>query len=406
MPQQTQNLVAGLGNLTRHMMQLVNRHILHLTRGRSAGSVHRPQYRTIFSGIKKFLDEKLPNEASPEFSKPAMMVAPVLLTHGVLGSLLSYPVIAEALTREIGIVGSVSGDWDIIETSLPLSVGFMLSGLVSSFFGGTIAAMGPRKALLGSAVCIGTGLAVSAVGAYTHTLPLLYFGFGTSVGAGVGLCYASPIQTLMLWFPENKCMCGGVAASAIGLGAVLSRAGLERLLQMTATLPEYLGPTNAFEVLREGTSLSVERGGVGGGGVSEEGVQTVVSVVEVTVREGGLAAAQALPAVQEGLYLLGSGGATGAAGALAVMSALSFTALATSAALIRTPPREYTDDVQRDLFLSPLFSELTSREGKSVTGGGTDNANGDGSGDGGEVIGTEVSEEVDFFTAARYDSVT
>ena len=262
-------------------MQLANRRLLHPASARSAGGAFSrcPQHRTLFGGLNKFLDEKFPSEASPEFSRPALMVAPVLLTHGVLGSLLSYPVIAEAITREQGIVGSVTGDWNIIETSLPLSVGFMFSGLVSSFFGEAITAMGPRKALLGSAVCIGSGLGISAMGVCTHTLPLIYFGFGTSVGAGIGLAYASPIQTLMLWFPENRGVCGGVAASAIGLGAVFSREGVERLLHMTATLPEYLGPTSAFTVLKDGASLTVERSGA-------EGVQTAVSVVEV-VRGGG-----------------------------------------------------------------------------------------------------------------------
>lgn len=368
-------------------MKLANRQLWQCSSTARRAVVHRPQYRSIFSGINKFLDEKFPNEASSEFSQPALMVAPVLLTHGVLGSLLSYPVIAEALTREQGIVGSIAGDWDIIETSFPLSVGFMLSGMVSSVFGGTIANMGPRKALLGSTVCIGSGLAVSAVGVYMQMLPLLYFGFGTSVGAGVGLCYASPIQTLMHWFPENKGICGGVAASAIGLGAVLSREGLEGLLKRTATLPEYLGPLNDFEILGEGKSLTVEVQR------AAEGASETLSVVAGGGADAA-AAAVSLPTLQEGLYLVGEG-STGAAGALAAMSVLSFGALAASAMLIRTPPQEYIDDSlnlddsKSTLFMSPLLSELTSRESKSVSGSGN-------------MKDVELSEEVNFFTAVRY----
>ena len=95
--------------------------------------------------------------------------------------------------------------------------------------------------------------------------------------------------------------------------------------------------------------------------------------------------------------MVGSGGSTGAMGALAVMSAVSFTALATSAALIRTPPREYTEESlshgQTNLFLSPLLTELTARESKSVAA--SDSRNGSG------AVDDEVSEEVNFFTAMR-----
>lgn len=327
-----------------------------------------PPRRPIFSGINKFLDEKLPSEAPLDYSRPSLMVAPVLLTHGVLGSLLSYPVIAEALTRERGIVGSVPGDWDLVETSTPLSLGFMLSGLVSSFFGSSIAAMGPRKALMGSAVCISSGLAVSAVGVYTHTLPLLYFGFGTSVGAGVGLSYASPIQTLMKWFPQNKGVCGGLAASAVGLGAVLSKEGMEMVLRASSSLPDFFGPASALEV-------SCEAGGVGKVVVESGGSAEVVEVLSSQVSNS------MLPGLQEGLYMLGSGGSTGAVQALALLSVASLSALTASAVMIRTPAKGYTED-SSDLLLSPLLSELTSREIAP------------------NVDSTE-EKEMDFFSAAR-----
>jgi hypothetical protein len=336
-------------------------------------SLQQPSRRTFFSGINKFLDDKLPAEASSNCSQPTLMVLPVLLTHGVLGSLLSYPVLGEALMREQGVLGVAVDDWNIVETSLPLSLGFMLSGMVSSFFGGAIAAMGPRKALLGSAVCIGSGLALSAVGVYTHTLPLLYFGFGASTGAGVGLAYSSPVQTLMTWYPHNKGVCGGVAVSALGLGAVLSREGLEGLLKMSASLPYYLGPSSSFEVLGRGTeSLLVE----------VEGVQTsVVEVLSGQVNQLVCDTSSGLGLVHEGLYLAGTG-STGAAQTLTVMSVVSFTALAASAMIIRPPPKEYTEE-KHDL-LSPLFTQLTDRESKVSV-----------------VAEEDAASEVDFFTALK-----
>jgi hypothetical protein len=276
------------------------------------------------------------------------------------------------MSRELGVVGSAAGDWDIIEATLPLSLGFAMSGLISSIFGETISNMGPRKALLGSAVCIGGGLALSSVGVYTHTLPLLYLGFGTSVGAGVGLCYASPIQTLMSWFPQNKGMCGGIAVSSIGLGAVLSKEAAEVVLRVTAKLPEYLGPSSSFDVTRDGKSLSV----------SVEGVPS--AVVEVLSTQ--VSPALHVPALQEGLYLVGSGGSTGAAAALGVLSAVTFSALAASSTLIRTPPKEYTED-KSDLFLSPMFTELTARDHNIQ--GSTANR---------EPV---ASEAVNFFSAVR-----
>ena len=174
--------------------------------------------RAFVNDIDKFLDDKMPCEASSKV-KPSSMVAPVLISHGVLGSLLSLPVLAEAMTREIGVVGSAAGDWDLIETTMPLSLGFVFSGLVSAVFGKPIANLGPRKALIGSAICVGSGMALSALAVHTHSLPLLGVSVGVCVGAGAGLCFASPIQTLMSWFPDNKGICGGISASAIGLGS-------------------------------------------------------------------------------------------------------------------------------------------------------------------------------------------
>ena len=86
-------------------------------------------------------------------------------------------------------------------------------------------------------------------------------------------------------------------------------------------------------------------------------------MVEVLAGSGG-----GVPGLQEGLYVAGAGGSTGAAGALAVMSVVSFSALAASAALIRPPPPDYSEDTAGDLLLSPLFSELTSRDRKGGKG--------------------------------------
>jgi hypothetical protein len=330
-------------------------------------SLNHSVTHSLTRGLNTTLHKLLPDEdTSGSHTNPATMVAPVILSHGALGMLLSFPVIGEALSREVGVVSSAAGDWDIIETTLPLSMGFMISGLISSFFGDGIAQLGPRKALMGSAVAIGGGLAVSALGVYTHALPLLYFGFGTTVAAGAGLCYVSPIQTLMSWFPQNKGMCGGIAVSAMGLGAVLSKEGLEMVLKSSAKLPEYIGPSSSFDIIvGKGKDIAVEVGGV-----QSEVVQVLSSQV-----------ANSLPTLQEGLYLVGSGGSTGAAEALGIMSAITFSTLAASSLLIRTPPKDYNED-KSDLFLSPLFSELTARDSKDIE--------------------PEKTDPVDFFTAVRY----
>jgi len=53
--------------------------------------------------------------------------------------------------------------------------------------------VGLRKSVALAGLFFGGGLCVGSVGIATHSLPLLYLGYGVIAGAGVGLAYTPPI---------------------------------------------------------------------------------------------------------------------------------------------------------------------------------------------------------------------
>ena len=61
-----------------------------------------------------------------------------------------------------------------------------------------------------------SGLLLSSLGVYTHTLPLLYIGYGALGGAGWGLGYMSPVSNLLKWFPDKRGLAAGLSLTAFG----------------------------------------------------------------------------------------------------------------------------------------------------------------------------------------------
>ena len=55
----------------------------------------------------------------------------------------------------------------------------------------------------------------------THTIWLLYLGYGVLGGIGLGLGYISPVSTLIKWFPDRPGMATGMAIMGFGGGALI-----------------------------------------------------------------------------------------------------------------------------------------------------------------------------------------
>ena len=107
-----------------------------------------------------------------------------------------------------------------------------------------------------------TGLGLTALGVYTHQLPLLYIGYAGLGGIGWGLGYISPVSTLLRWFPDRRGMAAGLALTAFGGGAMLATPINEFLLNTFFELPAYLGPLDSVNLITEAGKRFADVGGV------------------------------------------------------------------------------------------------------------------------------------------------
>jgi MFS family permease len=231
---------------------------------------------------------------------------------------------ADVITREKGFVASTALDWSLLETAIPLSLVFILLGASASVLGNWQNQIGVRKALLYSSCAFGGGLVLGSIGIYTHSLPLVYLGYGVIGGLGTGLAYTPPIQTLLQWFPDKKGIASGLTIAGFGSGALLFTPAAQYLMKKFTVLPEYIGPTKDFILKnvdgRYYTDLN---------GVSVEVIEAVTSDLAKLPYQ-----------LSEGLYIVGSG-STGAAPALAVMGVTYFAVILASALAIKKPHSSY-----------------------------------------------------------------
>ena len=101
------------------------------------------------------------------------------------------------------------------------SIAIAVLGLSAALFGKWLETAGPRKAMFVAATCFGSGFLVAAAGAATHSLALIYLGYGVIGGVGLGLGYISPVSTLIKWFPDRPGLATGLAIMGFGGGAMI-----------------------------------------------------------------------------------------------------------------------------------------------------------------------------------------
>ncbi|CAN0032116.1 unnamed protein product, partial [Phaeothamnion confervicola] len=176
-----------------------------------------------------------------------------------------------------------------------------------------------------AAGCFGGGLLVGAAGIYTHSLPLLYLGYGVLGGCGVGLAYTPPLQALIAWFPDKKGLASGLTLAGFGSGALLFTPAVNKLMAKFAEMPEYLGKADQVTtVLRDGKLFAESAGGA---------LREVVMAAPADV-------AKLSYDLADGIYVVGSGD-TGAAAALGACGVAYGVAMLASAFMIRTAPPGY-----------------------------------------------------------------
>ena len=131
--------------------------------------------------------------------------------HLCIGSVYAWSIFNVPLTREVGVIAACSTDWSLGEVVPIFSTAIVFLGLSAALAGKWLEEVGPRAVGLLSGACWGGGFLLGGLGVMTHSLPLLYLGYGMLGGCGLGLGYVSPVSTLLRWFPDKRGMATGLA---------------------------------------------------------------------------------------------------------------------------------------------------------------------------------------------------
>ncbi len=185
-----------------------------------------------------------------------------LCIHLCIGMAYGFSVFWLPLSRAIGISSSnacpgqsllaalvtTTCDWTIADLGWMYTLFFVLLGSSAAIWGGWLERAGPRKAGVVAALCWCGGIALGAVGVYTHQLWILWLGTGVIGGIGLGLGYISPVSTLVKWFPDRRGMATGMAIMGFGGGAMIG-APLANMLMNHFRTPSSVGVWQTFLTL-------------------------------------------------------------------------------------------------------------------------------------------------------------
>jgi MFS family permease len=147
------------------------------------------------------------------------LVPPAALAiHLSIGQAYAFSVFKNPLLALHGADGSV---WNLKEVGYIFSIAIAVLGLSAALFGAWLERVGPRRAMFYAAVCFGSGFVIASFGASSHSLALIYLGYGVVGGIGLGLGYISPVSTLIKWFPDRPGLATGLAIMGFGGGAMI-----------------------------------------------------------------------------------------------------------------------------------------------------------------------------------------
>jgi len=280
---------------------------------------------------KSFFDKFIGPEAvvaSPSFKGRWLIALPAFATHMCIGAPYAWSAMSWPLTREHGFVTAAASDWSLAETTLPLSIVFLMHGVTAALAGKWQMKVGPRAAIAAAGVCFGGGLLLGSVGIAMHNLWLVYLGYGFFGGTGLGLAYTPPVQTLINWFPDKKGVASGLTIAGFGSGALVFEPLVNLLRGKFAKMPEFVGTSDQVNTVTEGGRLFADIGG---------------QLKEVVLASASDLALLPYNGLQEGLYLVGSGN-SGNAAVLATIGLTYFAIMMTSAFTIRLPAPGYVPD--------------------------------------------------------------
>ncbi len=177
---------------------------------------------TVAGGSTSVLDRSR-TVAGPGFNR--WLIPPAALAiHLAIGQAYSFSVFKLPLTSLLSHneKAPAPDDWTAAQVGWIFSIAIVLLGLSAAVFGKWLERVGPRKAMLASALCFAGGFFIGSLGVHLHSLLLLYFGYGFVGGIGLGIGYISPVSTLIKWFPDRPGVATGMAIMGFGGGAMIA----------------------------------------------------------------------------------------------------------------------------------------------------------------------------------------
>jgi MFS family permease len=185
--------------------------------------------------------------AEPGFSR--WMVPPAALCiHLCIGQAYALSVFNLPMTKLLGITHQTPQDWRLTDLGWIFSIAIFVLGVSAALLGRWVEEGGPRKAMFTAGLCWAGGFFISAIGVYSHTLWLVYLGYGFFGGLGLGIGYISPVSTLIKWFPDRPGLATGMAIMGFGGGAMIASPLSVWLMNQFAT-PTHVGVMETFVVL-------------------------------------------------------------------------------------------------------------------------------------------------------------
>jgi MFS family permease len=198
------------------------------------------------SSLLPFLDRSR-TIAKPGFNR--WLVPPAALcVHLCIGQAYAFSVFNLPMTRLIGVSQSAPGDWKLTDLGWIFSIAMAVLGISAAVFGRWVEEGGPRKAMFTAGMCWAGGFLISAFGVYTHSLWIIYLGYGVIGGCALGIGYISPVSTLIKWFPDRPGMATGMAIMGFGGGALVASPLSVWLMSKFAT-PTHVGVFETFIVM-------------------------------------------------------------------------------------------------------------------------------------------------------------
>ncbi len=183
--------------------------------------------------------------AGPGYNR--WLVPPAALAiHLAIGQAYAFSVFKKPMGALIS--GNVDApaptDWTAGQLAVIFSIAIVLLGLSAAVFGKWLERVGPRKAMMASALCFGGGFLIASLGVHLHSIWLVYFGYGFVGGCGLGIGYISPVSTLIKWFPDRPGVATGMAIMGFGGGAMIgSPLAVALMAQFKDVAPMGVAPT-------------------------------------------------------------------------------------------------------------------------------------------------------------------